>query len=312
MVNKMEFRQVLSIELLKLMAEDEKVVVLDADLGAPDGLSPVFKEYPTRCIQVGIAEANMTGIAAGFSAYGFQPVMVTFAPFATRRVFDQIAVSVAYAKQNVKIVGTDPGITAELNGGTHMTFEDVALMRSLPDVVVFDAVDDIQLQAFLPSLLRKKGNVYIRTPRKNRPRVFEENTIFEYGKANVLKEGNDVTIIATSTLVYEANLAAEILKEEGITATVISPNFIKPLDEKTILDSIKNTKCAVVCENHNLKGGLFSAVTELVCKEFPIPVVGVGIDDEFGQVGTYNDLLSYYKLTKEDIVSKVKEVLKRK
>lgn len=308
----MEFRQVLSIELLKLMAEDEKVVVLDADLGSPDGLGPVFKEYPKRAIQVGIAEANMTGIAAGFSAYGYQPVMVTFAPFATRRVFDQIAVSVAYAKQNVKIVGTDPGITAELNGGTHMTFEDIALMRSLPDMVVFDAVDDIQLQAFLPSLLKQKGNVYIRTPRKNRPRVFDENTTFEYGKANVVKEGCDVTIIATGTMVYEATLACEMLKEEGVSACVISANFIKPLDNETILKSIKNTKCAVVCENHNLKGGLFSAVTELVCKECPIPVEGVGINDEFGQVGKYNELLSYYKLTKEDIVSKVKEVLKRK
>ena len=160
----MEFRQVLSNELLKLMAEDEKIVVLDADLGGPDGLNPVMKNYPNRFIQVGIAEANMAGISAGLSAYGHKPVMVTFAPFATRRVYDQIAVSICYAKQNVKIVGTDPGITAELNGGTHMTFEDIALMRCLPDVTIFDAVDDIQLAAFLPELLKLKGNGFAPMP----------------------------------------------------------------------------------------------------------------------------------------------------
>lgn len=308
----MEFRKVLGNELLKLMEQDDKIVVLDADLAAPDGLGPVFEKYPARCLQVGIAEANMVGLAAGLSAYGYKPIVVTFTPFATRRVFDQIAVSVAYAKQNVKIIGTDPGITAELNGGTHMSFEDIALMRSLPGFTVFDAADDVQFAAFLPKLLTEKGNIYIRTPRKTRPTVFSDATKFEYGKSTIVKKGSDVTIIACGTMVYEAVVAGEILNEKGIDAEIICANFIKPFDEETLINSVKKTKCVLVCENHNLKGGLYSAVTEVICEQYPVPACAVGVQDEFGQVGTYSDLLSYYKMTPKDIVEKVEKIIKRK
>ncbi len=308
----MEFRKVLANTLLKLMEEDEKIIVLDADLGSPDGLSPVEKKYPERFIQVGIAEANMAGICAGLSAYGYKPIMVTFAPFATRRIFDQIAVSIAYAKQQVKIIGTDPGITAELNGGTHMTFEDIALMASLPDITIYDAVDDVQFGQALVELMNHPGNVYIRTPRKTRPTVFDENYKYTFGKADIVSEGIDISIIATGVLVHEAVLAKQELLKEGINAEIISANLIKPLDKETIIGSVKKTNCVVVAENHNVNGGLYSVVSSLLGKECPTYVGAVAVEDKFGQVGTYQDLLKAYHLTKDDIVLKVKEIINKK
>lgn len=308
----MEFRKVLCNELSALMKENEKIVILDADLAKPDGIYPLFLEFPDRCFQVGIAESNMAGLCAGLSAYGYIPVMVTFAPFATRRAFDQIAVSIAYAKQRVIIIGTDPGITAELNGGTHMSFEDVAIMRSIPNMIVYDAVDDVQLSQAIKQLINTNQNVYIRMPRKLRPTVFGEDYKYEYGKADVIKEGNDVTIAATGIMVYEALEAAKILETEGINAEVISVNTIKPIDAETILTSVKKTKCVVTCENNNIKGGLYSVVSELLCSNYPTICAPIGVNDEFGQVGKYSDLLKAYKLTSQDIAQKVKEVIKKK
>lgn len=308
----MEFRKVLCNELSALMKENEKIVILDADLSKPDGIYPLFTEFPERCFQVGIAEANMAGLCAGLSAYGFLPIMVTFTPFATRRVFDQIAVSIAYAKQRVIIVGTDPGISAELNGGTHMSFEDVTIMRSIPDMVIYDAVDDIQLGQAIRQLINLDKNVYIRTPRKVRPTVFDENYKYEYGKANIVKVGTDVTIAATGTMVYEALEAAKLLQKEGVQAEVISVNTIKPIDKDTILKSVKKTNCVVTCENNNINGGLFSVVSEILCSDYPAVCGAIGVYDEFGQVGKYDDLLKAYHLTPQDIVEKVKEVIRKK
>ena len=308
----MEFRKVLCNELSALMKENDKIVILDADLSKPDGIYPLFVEFPERCFQVGIAEANMAGLCAGLSAYGYLPIMVTFAPFATRRVFDQIAVSIAYAKQRVIIVGTDPGITAELNGGTHMSFEDVTIMRSIPDMIIYDAVDDVQLGQAIKQLIALDKNVYIRMPRKVRPTVFNENYKYEYGKADVIVEGADVTIAATGTMVYETLEAAKLLKEEGISAEVISVNTIKPIDKETILKSVKKTNCVVTCENNNINGGLYSVVSEILCSEYPAICGAIGVYDEFGQVGTYSKLLEAYHLTPKDIVNKVKDIIKKK
>ena len=290
----------------------KKIVILDADLAKPDGIYPLFVEFSNRCFQVGIAEANMASICAGLSAYGYLPVMVTFAPFATRRVFDQIAVSIAYAKQRVIIVGTDPGITAELNGGTHMSFEDVTIMRSIPDMVIYDAVDDVQLGQAIKQLINLDKNVYIRMPRKVRPTVFNENYKYEYGKADLLKAGTDITIAATGTMVYEALEAAKLLEEDGINAEVISVNTIKPIDKDMILESVKKTNCVVTCENNNINGGLYSVISEILCSNYPAICGAIGIYDEFGQVGKYSDLLEAYHLTPKDIVKKVKEVIKKK
>ena len=308
----MEFRKELCHVLAALMRTNDKIVILDADLAKPDGIYPLFQEFPDRCFQVGIAEANMASICAGLSAYGYIPVMVTFAPFATRRAFDQIAVSIAYSKQRVIIVGTDPGITAEANGGTHMSFEDIAIMRSIPDMIVYDAVDDVQLSQAIKQLIDTEKNVYIRMPRKLRPTVFDENYKYVFGKADVIKEGKDVTIIATGTMVYETLEADKVLSELGINVEIISVNTIKPLDVETIINSAKKTKCVVTCENSNIKGGLYSAVSEALSTNYPSFVIPVGVEDEFGQVGKYNDLLKAYHLTPTDIVEKVKIAINKK
>lgn len=306
----MDLRQVFAQTISKLMKENDKICILDADLSKPNGTAPLYKEFPDRCFNVGISEANMAGIAAGLSSYGYKPIILTFTPFATRRICDQIAVSIAYAKQNVIIVGTDPGITAELNGGTHMSFEDIGVMRSIPTMKIYDVVDEIQFEQAIPQLLELDGPVYVRVPRKTRPVVFDENYKFNLLKSDVVVSGEDISILASGTMVHEAKLAATLLKEEGINAEVISINMVKPLDEETILQSVKKTNNVVVCENHNIYGGVYSAVAELLCQKYPVKCGVIGIKDVFGQVGKYDELLKAYNMTKEDIVEKVKDQLK--
>ena len=304
----MEFRQALRNTLNELMEKDPRICLIDADLAKPNGTFPLYEKFKDRCFNAGISEANMAGVAAGLSAYGMIPFIVTFTPFASRRICDQIAVSIAYAKQKVIIVGTDPGITAELNGGTHMSFEDVSVLRAIPTMLIYDAVDANQLAQAIPQLIEYDGPVYIRMPRKTRPDVFEEGYEFKLGKADVIKEGKDVTILATGTMVYESLIAAKELAEEGVDVEVISVNTLKPLDEETILTSVKKTNKVITCENHNVIGGLYSAAAELLCREYPLPMKGIGINDEFGQVGTYNDLLKAYNMTKEDIKELIKNI----
>ena len=307
----MDLRQVFANTLSKLMKENDKICILDADLSKPNGTAPLHKEFPNRCFNVGISEANMAGIAAGLSSYGYKPIILTFTPFATRRICDQVAVSIAYAKQNVIIVGTDPGITAELNGGTHMSFEDIGVMRSIPTMQIYDVVDEIQFEQAIPQLLELEGPVYVRVPRKTRPVVFDKDYKFVLGKSDVLVEGKDISILASGTMVHEAKLASEMLKQVGISAEVISVNMVKPLDKETILKSIKKTNNAIVCENHNIYGGVYSAIAELICQEYPIKCSAVGVNDFFGQVGKYDELLKAYEMTKEDIVKKIREQLNK-
>lgn len=306
----MEFRQVLASKLKEIMKNDKTICILDADLSKPNGTAPLYKEFPERCFNVGIAEANMIGVASGLAASGMKPNVFTFAPFATRRALDQIMISVCYAKQNVKIWGTDPGITAETNGGTHMSFEDVGALRSIPTMTIYDVVDDVQLEQAVQMIENYDGPMYIRMPRKTRPTVFNEDYKFQLFKSDIVEDGKDITIIASGIMVYEAKLAVEELKKEGINAELISANFIKPLDNETILKSVKKTKHVLTCENHNIIGGLYSSVCELLCQKNPMHVYGIGIEDEFGQVGNYKELLEAYHLTKDDIVRKVKQILK--
>lgn len=307
----MEFRQALSQKLAELMKKDDKICILDADLSKPNGTSSLYKEFPDRCFDVGIAEANMIGVAAGLSSYGYKPIAFTFAPFATRRVCDQIAVSVAYAKQNVKIVGTDPGVTAELNGGTHMSFEDVATLRSIPSMVIYDAVDDLQVSQAIEQIMKYNGPVYIRMPRKTSQRVFDDDYKFKLFKADVVTEGKDITVIASGIMVSEAKKAIDKLKKENIHAELISVNTIKPLDEETILASVKKTNHIITCENHNVIGGLYSAVSELLSEKYPIHIDKIGVNDQFGQVGKCNDLLKEYHMSEEDIYDVIKNNLNK-
>lgn len=301
----MEFRQAFYKTLKELMLKDERICVLDADLAKPNGTYPLYKEFPDRCYNVGIAEANMISIAAGLSSYGFIPFIFTFAPFATRRACDQIAVSLAYSMQRAIIVGTDPGITAENNGGTHMAFEDISVMRAIPRVLVYDAVDANQLSQAIPQLLNYDGVVYIRMPRKLYPDVFPEEYNFTLGKSDVLKLGNDLTIFTSGIMASEALKMIPILDQHGIDIEIISLNTLKPLDEETIIKSVNKTNKAIVYENHSVIGGAYSAIAELLSSKRPTLLKGIGINDEFGQTGKYKELLAEYKLDAEQVAKEV-------
>ena len=280
----MEMRAMYAQCLGELMARDEKLVLLDADLSKACGTFPLRKRFPDRIYDCGVAEQNMISIAAGLASYGYKPWAESFAPFATRRVCDQIAISVCYAKRNVKIVGTDPGIAAELNGGTHMSLEDMGVVRSIPGLVIFEPTDTVQLKAAMPVLHAYEGPVYMRMNRKEFPTVFPEGYRFDLFKADLLRAGTDVTILAAGLMVSESLQAAEALAAEGISCEVINVHTIKPIDRETILASAKKTGVIVTAENHNVIGGLRSAVLEALAHD-PVPVWAVGAEDRFGEVG---------------------------
>ena len=220
--------------LEQLMAADERVVLVDADLGRANGTIGIKKKFPDRAFNVGVAEQNMASVAAGLASYGFIPFINSFAAFASRRICDQIAISIAYAERNVKIVGTDPGIAAELNGCTHMTMEDIGVLRSIPRMVIFEPTDAMQIAKALPEIAAYDGPVYIRLFRKVAPAVFGEDYAFSLFKADLLREGTDITLFATGFMVSAALEAAETLSGQGISAEVINPHTIKPLDAETV------------------------------------------------------------------------------
>lgn len=308
----MEMRQVLAAELEKMMAENENIVVIDADLSKPNGVAGLRKKYPERAFDVGIAEQNMASIAAGMSSYGFIPFITTFTPFASRRICDQIAISIAYAKQNVKIIGSDPGISAEFNGGTHMSVEDIGVLRSIPDIVIFEPVDAIQFKKSLPQIVDYNGPVYIRMFRKEIPNVFDENCEFDLFKASKLQDGNDISIFCSGIMVQETMEANKTLKEQGINADIINIHTIKPIDKQAIIDSARKTGAVLTVENHNVIGGLKSAVCEVLMEEYPVPLKAIGIKDQFGQVGKLPFLKEFYKMRAEDIVNSAKELISNK
>lgn len=280
----MEMRAMYAQCLGELMERDEKLVLLDADLSKACGTFPLRKRFPDRIYDCGVAEQNMISIAAGLASYGYKPWAESFAPFATRRVCDQIAISVCYAKRNVKIVGTDPGIAAELNGGTHMSLEDMGVVRSIPGLVIFEPTDTVQLKAAMPVLHAYEGPVYMRMNRKEFPTVFPEGYRFDLFKADLLRAGTDVTILAAGLMVSESLQAAETLAAEGISCEVLNVHTIKPIDREAILASAKKTGVIVTAENHNVIGGLRSAVLEALAHD-PVPVWAVGAEDRFGEVG---------------------------
>lgn len=308
----MEMRQVLAAELEKMMAENENIVVIDADLSKPNGVAGLRKKYPERAFDVGIAEQNMASIAAGMSSYGFIPFITTFTPFASRRICDQIAISIAYAKQNVKIIGSDPGISAEFNGGTHMSVEDIGVLRSIPDLVIFEPVDVVQFKKSLPQIVNYNGPVYIRMFRKEIPDVFNEDYEFDLFKASKLQNGNDISIFCSGLMVQETMEANKILKKQGINADIINIHTIKPIDKQAVIESAKKTGAVLTVENHNVIGGLKSAVCEVLIEEYPVPLRAIGIKDQFGQVGKLPYLKEFYNMRTKDIVSSTKEVISLK
>lgn len=312
MTDEREMRQTLAGALVERAKTDDRIVVIEADLMSCHATKVFKQEFPERFVNVGIAEQNMIGIAAGMSTMGKIPFAYSFGPFATRRCYDQIFISVAYARQNVKIVGTDPGVLAEYNGGTHMPFEDMALMRAIPHMVCFEPVDATMLEKAVDQIVDYQGVVYIRLQRKKAEKVFDDTLNFELGKAIKIKDGKDVTLIASGIMVARAIEAAELLKEDGISARVVNIHTWKPIDKDAIIKCAKETGAIVTCENHNVCNGLGSAVAEVVCQNSPVPMRLVGVKDEFGQVGKNAYLSEQYHITTQDIVEVAREVVKNK
>ena len=307
----MEMRAVYAACLAEMMEKDRHVCVLDADLSKASGTRNLYERFPEQMFDCGVAEANMASIAAGLSSYGFKPWIESFTPFATRRICDQIAISISYAKQNVKVVGTDPGISAELNGGTHMSMEDIGVLRSVPGVVIFEPVDEVQLRAAMPVLNEYYGCVYVRLFRKQLPVVFGEDYKFDLFKADTLREGKDLSIFVSGFLTKDVLEAAEQLESEGISCDVINVHTIKPIDKETVLASARKTGAVLTVENHNVIGGLHSAVLEALAAE-KIPACAVGVPDRFGEVGKMPYLRGVMGLTVENIVATAKQAVSLK
>ena len=307
----MEMRAVYAECLAELMEKDKHVCVLDADLSKASGTRSLYDRFPQQMFDCGVAEADMASVAAGLSSYGFKPWIESFTPFATRRICDQIAISIVYAKQNVKVVGTDPGISAELNGGTHMSMEDIGVLRSIPGMVIFEPVDEVQLRAAMPVLADYKGCVYMRLFRKETPTVFPADYQFDLFKADLLKEGSDLTIFVSGMMTKDVLDAAEALKAEGVSAEVINVHTIKPIDKESVIASARKTGAVLTVENHNVIGGLHSAVLEALAEE-KIPAVGIGVPDRFGEVGKMPYLRELMGLTVENIVAQAKKAISLK
>ncbi|WP_442266471.1 transketolase family protein [Tenacibaculum sp. ZS6-P6] len=297
--------------LTELGKTNPNVVALCADLTGSLKMNEFEKNHPDRFFQVGIAEANMMGIAAGLTIGGKIPFTGTFANFSTGRVYDQIRQSIAYSHKNVKICASHAGLTLGEDGATHQILEDIGLMKMLPGMTVINTCDYNQTKEATIAIAEHDGPVYLRFGRPKVP-VFMPQGEFKIGKAIKLTEGTDVTIVATGHLVWESLLAAEALEKDGISAEVINIHTIKPLDEEAILASVAKTKCIVTAEEHNKLGGLGESVARCLAENTPTPQEFVAVDDSFGESGTPDQLMKKYKINDEAVIAAVKKVIKRK
>ncbi len=298
--------------LLEAGQKNENVVALCADLVGSLKMDAFIKEFPERFFQIGIAEANMMGIAAGMTIGGKIPFTGTFANFSTGRVYDQIRQSIAYSDKNVKICASHAGLTLGEDGATHQILEDIGLMKMLPGMTVINPCDYNQTKAATIAIAEYEGPVYLRFGRPVMPIFTDADQKFEIGKAWMVNEGKDVSIFATGHLVWEAILAGEKLAEMGIDAEIINIHTIKPLDEEAILKSVAKTRCVVTCEEHNRLGGLGDSVAQVLVKNDPLPQEYVAVDDSFGESGKPADLMKKYGLDSENIIKAVQKVIARK
>ncbi len=306
-----EMRTVFVETLQDMMKDNKKIMALEADLGSASGFNKIQKSNPDQFIQVGIAEANMVGIAAGLSMRGYIPFIHTFAPFATRRVLDQVYLEGAYAKNTINIFGSDPGVCVAANGGTHNTFEDIAVMRSIPEVMVFAPADEAQLSWTIRECAKLKGVHYIRANRKGNPTMYAPGSTFEIGKGNVIRQGEDVLLLSMGEMLSIAYQAAEELAAEGISVEVVDMFTLKPFDAELVRQEAAGKKLVVTFENHNIIGGLGSCTAEALAEAGAgVPLKRIGANDVFGQVGTYEYLCQAFGLTKEHIIETVKDALK--
>lgn len=313
MTKEMATRDAYGNTLVELGEKNKDVVVLDADLSKSTKTAKFKEEYQDRFFNVGIAEQNLMGTAAGLAAAGKIPFASTFAVFATGRAFEIIRNSVAYPKLNVKIAATHAGITVGEDGASHQALEDISIMRTIPNMVVINPADGVTAREAVLKAAEYEGPVYIRLGRSKVPVIYDENNInFEIGKGIVLREGKDVTIIATGIMVSKALDASEKLAQMGIQAKVIDIHTIKPIDSQLIIDAAKETGAVVTAEEHNIIGGLGSAVAEVLGENAPVPMERIGVKDSFGESGKPNELLEKYGLTSANIVDAVKRIIDRK
>jgi transketolase len=297
--------------IVEAARKNSNVVALTADLAGSLKLNQFMKEFPERYVQVGIAEANMMGIAAGLTIGGKIPYTTTFANFSTGRVYDQIRQSIAYSGKNVKICASHAGLTLGEDGATHQILEDIGMMKMLPGMTVIVPCDYNQTKAATIAIAEYQGPVYLRFGRPSWP-IFTTDLPFEIGKAQYFSQGNDVSIFACGHMVWKAIEAGRILEEQGVSVEVINIHTIKPLDTEAILNSIRKTRCAVTVEEHNIIGGLGDAIAQTAAKNFPIPIEYIGTNDTFGESGTPTQLLKKYGLDTPNIVDAVKKVMQRK
>lgn len=312
-MTKIATREAYGKALARIGQENENIVVLDADLSKSTKTADFKKVCPERFLNMGIAEANMMSVAAGLASCGKIPFVSTFAMFAAGRGFEQIRNSICYPKLNVKVCATHAGLTVGEDGASHQAIEDIALMRSIPNMVVISPSDGIETEAAIEAVIKYQGPCYVRLGRSAVPTInTNADYKFEIGKAVTLREGKDVAIIATGIMVDAALEAANTLSEEGIKAKVINIHTIKPIDEETITSAARETGLIITAEEHNVIGGLGSAVCEVVTSNHPVPVIRVGVKDTFGESGKPADLLKAYGLTAADIVKSVKKGLELK
>lgn len=310
MSNKMATREAYGKALKDLASTNENIVVLDADLSKSTKTADFKSVAPERFFNMGIAEGNMMGVAAGLSTCGKIPFVSTFAMFAAGRAFEQIRNSICYPKLNVKVCATHAGLTVGEDGASHQAIEDISLMRSIPNMTVINPADAIETDAVIKAIAEMEGPCYVRLGRLAVNNVNDAATYkFELGKGITLKEGNDVTLVATGIMVEAALEAAEMLAKEGINARVINIHTIKPIDREILVNAAKETGAIVTAEEHNVVGGLGSAVAEVLTEECPVPVLKVGVQDTFGESGKPNELLEAYGLTANNIVEKAKKAI---
>jgi len=311
MAESKEMRMAYVDTLMSLAEKNKNIVVLEADLMSCTNTGIFKKTYPDRFINCGIAEANMVGIAAGLSTLGKIPFAAGFGCFSSRRVFDQFFLSANYARLNVKLTGTDPGVTAAFNGGTHMPFEDLALMRVIPGLTVIEPSDPVSCAAFVRLMAEEYGCHYLRIPRKPIPYLYGENETFKFGKAKILKEGKDVCFIALGSLMVNQSLkAAETLAASGISAGVLDILTLKPIDSAAIIEQAGKVRAVISAENAQIAGGLGGAVAEVLAENgCRCKFARIGIRDEFGEVGTQDYLVDRFGLDVGSLVKKAQELL---
>jgi len=309
-----ELRATYAQTLIQLANEDPRIVDLEADLMGAGGMGAFKAAHPDRLIDVGIAEQSMVAMAAGLSVTGYVPFLHSFGPFVTRRPCDQVYISCAYAGNNVKICGSDPGVTGTLNGGTHQAMEDIALLRPIPGITILEPCDHTQMAWAVRAAAKNEGVFYIRMFRKVCDQIYAEGSEFELGKGIVTREGSDVTVFTCGAVMMQQSLsAAEMLAEKGISVRVVDLFSIKPLDRELVARCARETGAVVVAENHFTVGGLSSAVSEVLAEEgIGVPFGNIGVRDSFGEVGPLDYLLERFELTDKHIAAKICQVLEKK